>query len=370
MSEHALTVACPTCLVPEGTRCTGTKGGGSNGGIVGAHPHRERTLASLAFSHGADSEWTKAQKTRTVRAVVDRLLEVTKACVTEISEHSRPWEAGAVALRWMEHEIAPLVADIEAQRARSSTIEPRSCPFCEVGESWTPIGWTSAISFSCGHRATPSNRNEKPQENAVLRVASLDMKITDQAQICVRPQTRAIHPQRFIILANPERWNVTDLKIGNYSQFTSGGDIPGEAFAISSELRIKMAICPLSMDITVSVRYVGADPDGELFEGVFYGFEVEDPNVLELRLRDAQNRAAITEERYAARERTANVHRVNDGRGGCSICKADQSMWCDAVEHHNAQLFPPLPHDEACRCGKCQAQRNRDIRRLIGADEP
>jgi hypothetical protein len=52
--------------------------------------------------------------------------------------------------------------------------------------------------------------------------------------ITSRPQNVAFRPERVIIGGNAGNWIVNDIKVGNRSQFSQSGDVPGETFAATT----------------------------------------------------------------------------------------------------------------------------------------
>jgi hypothetical protein len=68
-----------------------------------------------------------------------------------------------------------------------------------------------------------------------------------------------------IVVADADDWVVTDIRIGNMSQFSQSGDVPGVAFsAVAAEL-VRLTTLQSCMDFTICVRYVGARDLGAPF---------------------------------------------------------------------------------------------------------
>lgn len=90
--------------------------------------------------------------------------------------------------------------------------------------------------------------------------------------IWTRPQERAgtFHWQWFEI-ANPERWNICDIKVGNHSLFPSADVIP--ATWLNRAVIAKRG-CRIAEDFSIEVAYVGDDPTGETFTCTVFGEEV------------------------------------------------------------------------------------------------
>lgn len=98
---------------------------------------------------------------------MERMLELLSSAVDEASEKSdRPWEAGAAAARWLEHEIGPLLA---TYKAKTRGELPHRCPECVYGEAYASDALTlhvdqgntvprhehgplRVVRYTCGHR--------------------------------------------------------------------------------------------------------------------------------------------------------------------------------------------------------------------------
>lgn len=99
----------------------------------------------------------------------------------------------------------------------------------------------------------------------------LPMGTSDRVKASTDVPTRAGLPIGYdfcseeIILRDPERWIVHDVKVGLRSQTLQAGDLPGEIFGAStSGGQISLdAIRGNSIDLTLSVKYVGKEPGGE-----------------------------------------------------------------------------------------------------------
>ncbi len=86
------------------------------------------------------------------------------------------------------------------------------------------------------------------------------------AQITSRPQNVAFRPERLIIGGTPGNWIVNDIKVGNRSQFSQSGDVPGEMFAATTiDSFVSFETVQTAMDFVVLVTNVGNSESGEQF---------------------------------------------------------------------------------------------------------
>ena len=91
------------------------------------------------------------------------------------------------------------------------------------------------------------------------------------AQIVSRPpQGYPFRPDRLIIGQPAEDWVINDIRIGQLTQVS--GDLPGELFSSTMiEGFIRFPVVQATMDLALTVRYVGGDPAGRPFNGAFIG---------------------------------------------------------------------------------------------------
>lgn len=68
-----------------------------------------------------------------------------------------------------------------------------------------------------------------------------------------------------IVIADADDWVVTDVRIGNMSQFSQAGDVPGAAFSATAAELVRLTTLQMAMDFTICVRYVGAREEGAPF---------------------------------------------------------------------------------------------------------
>ena len=91
------------------------------------------------------------------------------------------------------------------------------------------------------------------------------VKPNERVRVCARPQRVAFKPER-ITIENADRWIVHDFKIGNRSQFSQSGNIPGAFFdAKNVDTMVSFETAQTAMDVQFDVTYIGPEKDGEQF---------------------------------------------------------------------------------------------------------
>ena len=91
---------------------------------------------------------------------------------------------------------------------------------------------------------------------------------TQSAQITARPQRVAFRPERVFISAagtsgGAADWVVNDIKIGNRSQFSQSGDVPGDMFATNAiDGFVSFETAQTAMDVVIVVTYIGLNESG------------------------------------------------------------------------------------------------------------
>jgi hypothetical protein len=86
------------------------------------------------------------------------------------------------------------------------------------------------------------------------------------AQITSRPQNVAFRPERIIIGGTPGDWIVNDIKVGNRSQFSQSGDVPGETFASTAiDSFVSFETVQTAMDFVMLVTFTGVSEAGSPF---------------------------------------------------------------------------------------------------------
>jgi hypothetical protein len=101
---------------------------------------------------------------------------------------------------------------------------------------------------------------------------------TQSAQITARPQRVAFRPERVFIsnasdaTLGAAAFLVNDIKIGNRSQFSQSGSIPGDMFAsVAIDSFVSFETAQTAMDIVMVVTYIGANSEGVPFYGAIIG---------------------------------------------------------------------------------------------------
>lgn len=85
---------------------------------------------------------------------------------------------------------------------------------------------------------------------------------------------QSVDINRLVILDDALDWIVSDVLIGDASQFLHSGDIPGGLFAegvADNFARFETAAAGARVEVIVS--YVGADPEGRVFSAELRGQE-------------------------------------------------------------------------------------------------
>lgn len=135
---------------------------------------------------------------------------------------------------------------------------------------------------------------EKQREEMAARTKRLPLPIRSEdterqpmkippgkfAQVVSRPQWIAFRIEDISIHGDRTRWIVDDIRIGNRSQLQRSGEIPGAEFGpggVCATLRLET--CQTAMDFVLVVRYVGPEPDGEVFEATAVGIAFENERV-------------------------------------------------------------------------------------------
>jgi hypothetical protein len=101
---------------------------------------------------------------------------------------------------------------------------------------------------------------------------------SQSAQITARPQRVAFRAERVFIsnasdaTLGAAAFLVNDIKIGNRSQFSQSGSIPGDMFAsVAIDSFVSFETAQTSMDIVMVVTYIGSDSGGVAFYGAIIG---------------------------------------------------------------------------------------------------
>ncbi len=276
------------------------------------------------------------------------LLERVDAAIHSVREQgSQLWDSGPVAVRWIEHELAPLIDAYKLAAEKEWT----PCPLCSSGVSWAARSTT----FSCGHRVSIRDLDdvEAPLGRVVLPLGSGQDSIRPghTAQITSRPHRSSFRPQRLIIGGDAAAWRVVDIRIGNRSQIGQAGEIDGAMFGREArDPIIRFETCQTAMDVVLTVRYEGSIAKGEVFLATLIGVADETDQQARLarwsQITGAENTQGAG---YIARERFANRRRLDNGTNGCLICNAEPTLWCDAVVHDQIEAFILSRGDQPAR---------------------
>lgn len=82
------------------------------------------------------------------------------------------------------------------------------------------------------------------------------------AEICSYPQD-PFRPQRILIAGSPDDWVVNDIKVGERSQFSQKGDVPGAAFAPTAQgAFVSFETVQTAMRFKLVVTYIGDKAEG------------------------------------------------------------------------------------------------------------
>lgn len=180
-----------------------------------------------------------------------QLFEVLRGAVVAMNDRTTDYERGAVAARWLEFEVAPLLESIELEnelaRVEMTAIAAHGS---KRGRMMLPIG--SDIMIPPGQ----------------------------SAQFTARPQAMAFLPERILISPTiAPHFHIDDIRVGNRSQFLTYGGCDAMAFASdrapADDLRLQFETCQTAMDLVFVVRYTGNNPDGISFRALILGITPE-----------------------------------------------------------------------------------------------
>ena len=99
-------------------------------------------------------------------------------------------------------------------------------------------------------------------------------------QITARPQRVAFRPERVFVSSygtslgggGAADWTINDIKIGNRSQFSQAGDVPGDMFATTSiDSFVTFETAQTAMDVVLIATYNGVIESGIPFYGSIVG---------------------------------------------------------------------------------------------------
>lgn len=117
----------------------------------------------------------------------------------------------------------------------------------------------------------PSDRQMLPLSNGVPILPGQSVLIT------ARPQAHEFKIDRFVISGagtpgGAADWMVNDLRIGNISQLTQNGDLPGDLFATEAiDAFVSFGTIQPALDVSVILTYIGPIEAGVPFFGALGG---------------------------------------------------------------------------------------------------
>lgn len=92
-----------------------------------------------------------------------------------------------------------------------------------------------------------------------------------EARFVVTARDQSFQVENIAIERRPADWEVVDVRVGDRSQFSTSGVIPGEYFSVDApDDFVGMVVAP-GQRIEIRVRYVGSDPRGGRFGAVLRG---------------------------------------------------------------------------------------------------
>lgn len=179
-----------------------------------------------------------------------QLFEVLRGAVVAMNDRTTDYERGAVAARWLEFEIAPLLEsiDLDNELARVEIVA------------------VAAFQESIG----------KPQRHMLPIDSGIAILPGNQAQVVARPQSSAFRAERILISpAIAPYFRINNIRVGNRSQFMQSGGVDAMVFASDrsppDDLRIQFETCQTAMDFVFDITYTGADPNGMQFRALVLG---------------------------------------------------------------------------------------------------
>ena len=128
-----------------------------------------------------------------------------------------------------------------------------------------------------GHPAVPPrnalvDRQGPSRADRILLPMSSSGNVTGSATITARPQNVAYRPERIVIGGTPANWTISDIKVGNRSQLSQAGDLPGELFANNTvDTYVSMETVQTAMDFVIQVTFIGTNSAGEQFRAGVVG---------------------------------------------------------------------------------------------------
>jgi hypothetical protein len=116
------------------------------------------------------------------------------------------------------------------------------------------------------------DRQGPGRADRILLPMSSSGLVTASATITARPQNVAYRPERIIIGGTPADWTINDIKVGNRSQLSQAGELPGEAFANTAiDTFVSMETVQTAMDFVMQVTFIGTASAGAQFKAAVFG---------------------------------------------------------------------------------------------------
>jgi hypothetical protein len=116
------------------------------------------------------------------------------------------------------------------------------------------------------------DRQGPARADRILLPMSSAGNVTSSATITARPQNVAYRPERIVLGGTPANWLINDIKVGNRSQLSQAGELPGEAFANTAiDTFVSFETVQTAMDFVVQVTFIGTNSAGEQFKAAVFG---------------------------------------------------------------------------------------------------
>jgi hypothetical protein len=174
------------------------------------------------------------------------LLERLRAAADEMASTTKEWERGAIAAKWLEFEIAPMLdkIDLNVETARIAN---------EAVEAYLV-------------------KIRHPRDTLQMNSGEPRVLPGQTAQITNRPQRTAFRVDRIFMTPEVARDFVfEDISVGNRSQFQNTGPVPALAFLDDEPPFLPLETVQTAMDLVFVVRYVGNDEAGAQFMSIASG---------------------------------------------------------------------------------------------------
>ena len=116
------------------------------------------------------------------------------------------------------------------------------------------------------------DRQGPSRADRILLPMSSSGNVTGSATITARPQNVAYRPERIVLGGTPANWLINDIKVGNRSQLSQAGELPGEAFANTAiDTFVSFETVQTAMDFVIQVTFIGTNSAGEQFKAAVFG---------------------------------------------------------------------------------------------------